>query len=151
MEIDINEILEYIHEHIPITAHLEASITEYSGNTLSVGAPLEANINHRNSAFGGSLSAIGILSGWALLFVKLKELSVSNRLVIQNSSFDFLAPATSDFVASAELPDSIEYDTFLKVFKRKGKARIKINSKVYCGSILCGTHTGTYVAVGTIK
>ncbi len=147
MNIDLNEILEYIHKHIPITSHLDASIQNYSGDAISIAAPLEANINHRNSAFGGSLSAIAILSGWALLFLKFKELGIKNRLVIQNSSFDFLAPATSDFVSIAELPDSREYEKFLKMYERKGIARIKITSTVYCDSKICGTHEGTYVVV----
>lgn len=147
MNIDLNEILTYLHEHIPITAHLDASVKYYSGDAISIAAPLDANINHRNSAFGGSLSAIAILSGWALLFVKLKELGIKNRLVIQNSSFDFTKPVTADFEAIATLPSEDAYLKFVKIFERKGKARIKISSQVKCNSSVCGIHEGTYVVV----
>ncbi len=147
MTIEIQEILEYIHDHIPITTHLEAYIKQYDENSISIGAPLEANINHRNSAFGGSLSAIGILSGWALLFVKLRQMGLQNRLVIQHSSFDFLKPATGDFEAISEFPSSKELDRFIKMFKRKCKARISIETKVYCGTEICGINRGVYVAV----
>lgn len=82
MEIDLNEVLEYVHEHIPITCHFGVQLANYDGSSLEVSAPLKANINHRNSAFGGSISAIGILSGWALLFIKMRELGVRNKLVI---------------------------------------------------------------------
>lgn len=147
MKIQMQEILDYIHDHIPITSHLGAFIQQYDDESITIGAPLDANINHRNSVFGGSLSAIAILSGWALLFVKLKRCGIQNRLVIQHSSFDFLNPATIDFEARSEFLSSAELDRFMKMFARKGKARITIKTNVYSGSELCGVSTGVYVAV----
>ena len=147
MNIEIQEILDYIHDHIPITSHLGAFIKQYDDESITIAAPLDLNINHRNSAFGGSLSAIAILSGWALLFVKLKQSGLQNRLVIQHSSFDFQSPATGDFEAVSKFPSSAELDRFIKMFKRKGKARITIKTDVYSGSEICGVNIGVYVAV----
>ncbi|MGJ8673621.1 YiiD C-terminal domain-containing protein [Rubritalea sp.] len=147
-EVNLNEVLEYVYEHIPITEHLGAKLEYYDGSELEVSAPLEANINHRNSAFGGSMSAIGILSGWALLFIKMRELGLASKLVIQSSQFQFLEPVVTDFVARSSLPDSHLYQRFLKILARKGKARIRVESSVYdLNGILCGTHTGEYVAI----
>lgn len=147
MQIDLNEVLEYVHEHIPITSHFGVELANYTGESLEVLAPLDANINHRNSAFGGSLSAIGILSGWALLFIKMRELEMKNRLVIQSSSFQFTAPVTGDFVARCQLPEIDKYERFLKILTRKGRARIALDSEIYMDGKLCGTHRGEYVAV----
>ena len=70
---NLSEITSYIHEHIPLTSHLGAVVEAYDGKAIILSAPLTPNLNHRNTAFGGSISALGILSGWTLLFLKLKE------------------------------------------------------------------------------
>ena len=147
MTIDLNETIAYIHEQIPITAHMKTAITSYSGDALSIAAPLDANINHCSSAFGGSLSAVAILSGWALLHIKLKELQIETRLVIQKSAFEFLLPVTDAFTAISRMPSEGDYHRFLKIFNKKGMARIAIHSDVLCDNKLCGTHEGIYVAL----
>lgn len=145
--IDLQEVLEYVQEHIPITTHLGVTITGYDGSSLCVEAPLAANLNHRQSAFGGSLSAIAILSGWALLFIKLRELQIRSRLVIQKTEFDFGAPVTADFEAHSELPSSEKCERFFMMLEKKGKARMVVESKVTCNGQPCGFHRGTFVAV----
>jgi len=147
MKTDLTEILNYVHEHIPITAHLGAAIKSYDGQTLTISAPLDANINHRNSAFGGSLSAVAILSGWALLFIRMKELGLHTRLVIQSSAFEFTNPVTADFDAVCTLPPAKTYDRFIRTLEKHGRARISVDSEVQCNGISCGSHTGVYVAV----
>jgi len=147
MKIDINEILTYVHEHIPITAGLGADIKRYDGASVSISAPLDKNINHRNSAFGGSLSAVAILSGWALLFIKMKELNLQTKLVIQSSNFEFTKPVIDDFEAVCCLPPIKEYERFLKTLEKHGRARITVNSEVLCNNLSCGNHQGVYVAV----
>jgi len=147
MQIDLNEVLEYVQEHIPITGHFGVGLANYTGESLEVLAPLAANINHRNSAFGGSLSAVGILSGWALLFIKMRELGVQNTLVIQSSNFQFTAPVAGDFSAQCCLPEAAVYARFLKILERKGKARIALDSTIICEGEVCGTHRGEYVAI----
>ncbi len=149
MEIDISEVLTYVHEHIPITAGLGAGIKSYDGLSVTIAAPLDKNINHRNTAFGGSLSAIGILSGWALLFIKMKELGLDTKLVIQSSGFEFSKPVVDDFEAVCSLPPEREYQRFLKTLARHGRARISVDSEILCNGICCGRHQGVYVAVSS--
>lgn len=148
MQIDLTEILEYVHEHIPVTSHFGLELANYTGTSLEVIAPLEVNINHCDTAFGGSLSAIGILSGWTLLFIKMRELGVENNLVIQSSSYKFSAPVVSDFVTHVELPDGAQYARFLKILERRGRARLKLESVIYdFGGNECGRHIGEYVVI----
>ncbi|MFC4995016.1 YiiD C-terminal domain-containing protein [Rubritalea tangerina] len=144
---DLGEVKAYVHAHIPITACLEADFTEYSGDALVVEAPLEANINHRHSAFGGSMSAIGILSGWGLLFIKLRELGMENTLVIQSSSFEFGKPAVASFQAVAKIPSPEKFERFVKMLKRKGRARLGVESEIFCEGEKVGVHRGEYVAL----
>ncbi|NQY24769.1 MAG: YiiD C-terminal domain-containing protein [Campylobacteraceae bacterium] len=147
MKIEMNEVLEYIQKNIPITKELGVSISKYTGDLLVIDAPLAANINHKNSAFGGSLSSIAILSAWALLFVKQKELKLDVTLVIQESKFSFLLPVLKDFQALAYTPKEEDFSKFLKILNKKGKARLKIYSEIICDGRVCGTHEGSYVAI----
>ncbi len=149
MKLELSEVLKYVHEHIPITDNLGAGIQSYDGNSIVLTAPLDANINHRNSAFGGSLSVIAILSGWALLFIKMKELFLQARLVIQSSSFELTNPVMADFEAVSVLPSLKIYERFIKTLGKHGRARMTVHSKVLCNGVSCGTHQGVYVAVIT--
>ena len=143
----LSEITSYLHEHIPLTSHLGAVVESYDGTTVCLWAPLAPNLNHRNTAFGGSISALGILSGWTLIFLKLRETGIRNRLVIQKSSFDFKDPIDNDFNATCTLPDLKTWEKFIQTLTRHGRARITVRSRIENSSGIGGTHTGVYVAI----
>ncbi len=147
MNRNLNEIASYIHKNIPITAHLGIRVKAYDGKSVSLSAPLTPNLNHRNTAFVGSLSALAILSGWALLHLKLKEKGIRSRLVIQKSSFEFSDPIDTDFEAVCSLPADEQFEKFLRTLERHKRARISLKSTIICVSGKGGNHEGTYVAV----
>ncbi len=143
----VEELTKYINEHIPVTAHLGAKVTFYDGEKLEIHAPLEPNLNHRNTAFGGSLSALAILSAWALLFIKMKEHKLQAQLVIQKSSFDFTEPIEDDFTASCLAPNEADWNKFLTTLNKRGKARIQLDSSIVTAHNEGGNHSGSYVAI----
>lgn len=147
MDRKLDEITKYIHNHIPITLHLGVKVKFYDGRSVALSAPIAPNLNHRNTAFGGSLSALAILSGWALLHLKLKEQDIRSRLVIQKSSFEFSDPIDKDFDATCSMPSNDLFEKFLRTLKKYKKARIRLTSKITSPSGKAGLHEGTYVAV----
>jgi thioesterase domain-containing protein len=136
----------YLYDHIPITKHLKVHVDKYNGTSIELSAPLAENINHRDSAFGGSLASVAILAGWTIIHLALLEAELNSRLVIQKSSMDFLDPVMTDFRAECSLPVDT-WPRFLKMLRLKGKARITLTSTVYSGSQIVGKHEGTFVAV----
>ena len=142
----LDEITAYVHAHIPITASLGARVEHYDGESVRLAAPLTPNLNHRATAFGGSLSAVAILSGWVLLHLQLHERGVANRLVIQRSTLEFDAPVDGDFTATATLPVAAVWNRFLATLSRHRAARVTVSSKIACASGVGGRHEGTYVA-----
>jgi thioesterase domain-containing protein len=141
------ETTQYLHDHIPITRHLGAVAEAYDGSSLRLAAPLAPNINHRATAFGGSMSALAILAGWALLHLNLRDRGIEARLVIQRSELDFEEPVDGDFTATAALPPDADWERFLKTFERRGRARVRVCGTIQFAAGTGGSYEGTYVAV----
>lgn len=144
-DMNLDKTLIYIQQHIPITAHLGVKILSFDGQKVIISAPLESNKNLHGTAFGGSQAAIGILTGWSLIYLKLKQLGIKNDLVIQKSSYDFTKPVTSDFTATCQLPNASEVELFVKTLKEKGKARLTLTAEIETEKGVCGIHQGLYV------
>jgi thioesterase domain-containing protein len=104
MALDLTAVEAYLHEHIPLSRALGLKVTGYDGKAVRLWAPLAPNLNHRQTAFGGSLSALGILAGWTLLHIKLGAGGDPPQLVIQRSETDYSVPVDSDFTAVCALP-----------------------------------------------
>jgi thioesterase domain-containing protein len=144
---NLPEVTAYLHEHIPITAHLGARVESYDGTSVCLSAPLEPNLNHQLTAFGGSVSALAILSGWTLLHLRLREQGIRSRLVIQKSAVDFLDPIERDFRAIGTMPPAEKWEKFLRTLQKFGRARISVLSRIESSAGTGGRHEGVYVAV----
>lgn len=145
----LDELTAYVHDHIPMTRSLGARVEAYDRRAVRLAAPLAPNLNHRATAFGGSLSALAILSGWVLLHLQLRERGIDARLVIQRSALEFTAPVDGDFTATAVLPPDAPWSRFLATLARHRSARVTVTSTIACASGEGGRHEGTYVATRT--
>lgn len=140
------EFTDYLHRNIPLTAALGAQVRRMEPGLVEIIAPLKPNLNHRNTAFGGSLATLGILSGWALLHSGLRAEDIRARIVVQKSAADFIAPGAADLVAISRL-DSRRWSQFLKSLRRYRRARITVDTEIHAGDTRVVTHTGAYVAL----
>lgn len=140
------ELEAYLHAHIPLSAAMQVSVVAASRQAVTLGAPLAPNINHRSTAFGGSLSAVAILSAWSLVHLRLTAEGFRTRLVIQSNRMDYDLPVEGDFTATATLADEATWRLFCRMLGRKGLARIGARSVVTCGEIVGGRFEGEFVA-----
>jgi thioesterase domain-containing protein len=136
----------YLHAHIPLSAAMQVAVVSASPEAVTLSAPLAPNINHRSTAFGGSISTLAILSAWSLVNLRLKVAGLHTRLVIQSNRMDYDAPIEGDFTATAILTDEAAWPLFLKMLARKGRARIVVQSVVRCGETVGGRFEGEFVA-----
>jgi thioesterase domain-containing protein len=141
------ELQRYIHEHIPLTRAMGVTVVSIEDEALVLGAPLAPNINHRDTAFGGSASALAILAGWALLTVRLKDALVSQRLVIQRNHMEYERPIAGDFTARATLGEPAAWQAFMTTLRRRGRARVSIAAVLECADGVAGRFSGEFVAV----
>ncbi len=140
------EIEDYLHEQIPVTRFMGIRLVSRSSHEIRFSAPLEPNLNHRQTAFGGSIATMGILAGWAFIHFNLQEMGLPSRLVIKKSTIDFMEPITGQFEASCEAPDPQKWKIFLENLKQYKMARLNLVSNLYFQEKITGCHHGIYVA-----
>jgi len=144
------QLEEYLHNNIPITKAMQVGVVEIGTNRVILSAPLLPNTNHRDTAFGGSLSTLAILSAWSLLRLRMNEKNAkSAHLVIQRQNVEYLHPAAVDFTASAKLVDEEKWQRFEEIFAAKGKARISVKSSVEAGGKVCARFVGEFVVLAS--
>lgn len=117
---------------------------------VRLSAPLAPNINHRETVFGGSASALAILAAWTVLHVKLRAQGISSRLVIQKNTMAYDAPIMGDFSAEAVLDDDSDWERFVNTLSRRKRARISVTSMVSCKGEKVGELTREFVALSNI-
>lgn len=141
------QLEQYLHEHIPLSKAMQVSVLEVGEEAVVLSAPLAPNINHRETVFGGSASAVAILAAWALLHTRLGGAGMTGRLVIQRNTVEYRLPMQEEFTARSSL-DSEDWRKFLRALARKGTARIAVSSELACAGQVVGQFTGEFVALG---
>jgi thioesterase domain-containing protein len=142
-----DELQRYLHTHIPLSGAMQVRVISAAPDSVVLSAPLQPNINHRETVFGGSASALAILSAWALLHVRLQAEGVKCRLVIQRNTMEYDLPMQGEFQASSAQEDATEWARFLRLLSRKGTARITVSSVLQSGGTRAGRFSGDFVAI----
>jgi len=141
----LQELQEILAREIPITNHLGITVESYNDQGLTLKAPLQQNINHKSTAFAGSLNALLTLAGWGLLWLLLKERDIHAQIVIQESMSNYLRPVTRDFSARCHKPDSAYIARLETTLRKKGKARLELQSEITERDIVAVSFKGRYV------
>lgn len=141
------DLERYLHEHIPISRHLGVRVLEAGAGGVRLAAPLEPNLNHRKTAFGGSLSALAILAAWSWLHITLRGEGFAGRIVIQSNSMEYLAAAEGDFEAFCRAPGEERWALFRRTLDQRRRARMELDAEVSVGDQLVANFRGQYVAL----
>ena len=141
------ELEHYLHEHIPLSDAMGVEVVEATWDGVTLRAPLAPNINHRETVFGGSASAVAIVAAWALLYVRLQLEHVNCRIVIQRNRMNYARPIVDAFAASSTIQDSLTWEKFVKTLTRKKRARISVAAILSCNGEHVGDFEGDFVAL----
>jgi thioesterase domain-containing protein len=139
------QIQELLHSKIPITRAMGVRVAEYDGRRLVLSAPLDANVNHLGTAFGGSLNALAVLSGYGLLWLELRDDEC--HIVIRDSSISYERPVRGEICAICVLPEAEVLAEFRQTFHQKGKARIALTATIEDQGVTAVRFRGTFVAL----
>jgi thioesterase domain-containing protein len=146
--VDRRDLERYLHEQIPLSKAMGVKVARASAARVELSAPFAPNINHLETVFGGSASAVAILAAWALLHVRLEEAGLSSHVVIQRNTMAYERPLTGDFTAVSTFEDAATWERFLNMLKRKQRARISITARLLSRGEKTGEFEGDFVALG---
>ena len=138
----------YLYEHIPLSKAMAVEVMRAEVDGIVLRAPLAPNINHRETVFGGSASALAILSAWCLLYVRLQQAGLRSRVVIQRNSMQYQHAIVDRFEAHAAIADAEQWQRFVRILARKHRARINVGASLYCQDKQVGELEGDFVALG---
>src|ERR1700744_2151189 len=122
------ELEAYLHAHIPLSAAMQVGVAALDAEAVTLRAPLAPNINHRDTVFGGSASAVAILSAWSLLHTRMLAEGVHARLVIQSNTMDYDKPIFGEFTARSSLAEPDQWPRFMRMLARMRRARLRVNA-----------------------
>lgn len=148
---DTDELTQYLHRHIPLSKHMGVHVRTATPEAVTLAAPLAPNINHRETVFGGSASAVALLAAWLLLYVRLRAESINARVVVQHNTMDYERPITADFIATANIGSDVAWRKFVDTLHRRGRARIAVAAKLYCNGDRVGALDGDFVALASAR
>lgn len=145
MSLPARQIEELFYSKIPITRALGVRVEHYDGERLVLSAPLAENVNHLGTAFGGSLNALAVLSGYGLLWLELQDTEC--HIVIRRSSISYERPVRGELRATCARPEAETLRQFKQTFHEKGKARIALSATIELEGITAVRFEGTFVAM----
>ncbi len=120
----------FIRDSMPLADAMDLHLLGHDQDSLTLGAPLTPNVNDKGCAFGGSLSSLMTLAGWAFLVMRLHAESMDCDVFVAQSDARYLAPVWSGFSAQARLAPDSSWPRFVNTLRRRGKARIAVSCHI---------------------
>lgn len=138
----------FLHEKIPLTKAMGLRVAESNAQRLVLEAPLDRNVNHLGTAFGGSLHALPTLACYAGLWTLLREAGIDGHVVVKRSQAFYRAPVTGTLRAVCVRPPAALVKEFIRDLQRHKKARMELASVVEGANGKPAVEfTGSFVAV----
>jgi len=120
----------FLHEKIPLTKAMGLHVAESNAHRLVLEAPLDRNINHLGTAFGGSLHALPTLACYAGLWTLMREAGVDGHVVVKRSQAFYRQPVTGKLRAACVRPPAALAKEFIRDLQRHKKARMELTAIV---------------------
>ena len=133
---------------MPPVRALQLRIAAFDGETLTLAAPLSANVNDKGSAFGGSLASAMTLAAWGLATLELQGAGFAAEVYVQDSTLRYLKPLYEDLHVVARLAPGQAWADFVAAFAARGKARATLLADARdAGGAVVTSFEGRFVAL----
>lgn len=131
MEVKGAEVDSILRDKIKLYEHLGITIIEISSHKAHFHVSLEKNLNHKGTAFGGSLYATGVMAAYALVLAGLKHYQIAtDNIVISRGEISYLRPVDTDFNVIASFPDEGDEQSFYNEIKTKKRAKKTVQVQI---------------------
>ena len=137
-----------LQTQIPLAGAMGVKVLLVEPERVVIAAPLEPNVNHHRTFFGGSAATLATLAAWAMTEEKLlAEKGLDVHLVIQRSTMEYLEPAATEVEAECHAPNNEDWDRFIRTIRRRGKARIDLAVELRAKGAHVGSFQGSFLAL----
>lgn len=119
-------LIARIRDEIPLTRAMQLSAQSWDGKALVLALPLSANFNDKGTAFAGSITALGSITGWALLTLWAEQELGGCQVAVYDAHFSFRKPLQGDFTATVSLPAAEDCAALKTSVEQKGKGRLNL-------------------------
>lgn len=130
MSADALAHLDAHYQGMPPVRALQLSIESFDGERLRLAAPLDANVNDKGCAFGGSLASLMTLACWGRVWLGLHDEGLDCDIYVADSRIRYLAPLYDDLRAEAALAEDASWADFVAAIRAKGRGRIDLAARV---------------------
>lgn len=135
-----------LHHDIPLTQAMDLQVLHWQNRELQLLLPLQGNSNHTQSMFGGSLYSAAVLAGWGWLRLRQQEAGLEEgHIVIQEGNIEYPLPVISDAHVICPPPTEAAWERFEKLFRRRGRSRLQLDTYVMVGDQTAAHFCGQYV------
>jgi thioesterase domain-containing protein len=141
------DLQRYLHERIPLARAMEVEVRDATPERVEVFAPLAPNINHRDTVFGGSASAVAILAAWSAVYVRMRAEGRAGRIVIRRSKMAYEKPILDGFTAAARPPEEAAWQKAVTALGKGRPARIHVSATLECRGEPVGALDGEFVVM----
>lgn len=142
------ELLRLQFQTMPPVMALQITVQGLDAGRLRLRAPLQANLNDKANAFGGSLASLMTLASWGWLSLHLGLSGHAADVYVADSQLSYLQPVYEDLQASAAPEPEADWEGFLDVLSKRGKARIQMQAQVELGTgQAAAIFSGRFVAI----
>lgn len=134
---DLDRLLQDLQatlDAMPPVAAMGVRISGYDNGALRLTAPAAANVNDKGNAFGGSLASVMTLAGWGLVSLRLSLAGHEAGVYVADSNIRYRAPVYGDLNASACAAPGEDWDAFLELFDKRGRARVTLRAQIEGGA-----------------
>lgn len=125
--------LDWLDTHyraMPPVAALRLAPAELRGEALHLHAPLAANVNDKDCAFGGSLVSLMTLAGWGLVTLRMREAGFDADVFVADTRVRYRAPLYADLHAYATLAPGEDWATAIAAMSTAGRASLQLQARV---------------------
>ena len=138
-------------QSMPPVAALRPQVLEWSDGVLRLGAPLVANVNDKDCAFGGSLVSLMTIAAWGLLTLELSQEDIAADVYVADTQVRYLKPVFEDIVVEAVFDSAADRAGLVDSLQRQGRVGARLLAKVLLADGgVAATFSGRYVAIGKV-
>lgn len=121
----IKPLQTFLYQEIPLTKNMGLKIEEFSSDSIKTSAPLDNNINDKGSVFGGSSSALMIISAWSLIKLNCQKHGITSDIVIHKNETLWNKALYKDLIMIARFKKEYNFNAIKEALKRSKPQRLE--------------------------